>query len=121
MLSGRSFDCLAQAQLQASQQLAACLARLDDVVDVAPLGRGIRVGVLLGVLGDELETALRAAIKDFRSNFVPSEGAAAFKEKPAEALTDEEKEALKKFRRPTPDEIREKAGPAGESSVQLPG
>ncbi len=74
-----------------------------------------------GALGDELETALRAAIKDFRSNFVPSEGAAAFKEKPAEALTDEEKEALKKFRRPTPDEIREKAGPAGESSVQLPG
>jgi len=64
---------------------------------------------------------IRAAIKDFRSNFVPSEGAAAFKEKPAEALTDEEKEALKKFRRPTPDEIREKAGPAGESSVQLPG
>jgi F-type H+-transporting ATPase subunit alpha len=75
-----------------------------------------------GALGDELIAALRAAIKDFRSNFEPSDGGGGgLKEKPADALTDEEQEALKKFRRPTPEEIRQKAGPAGESPVQLPG
>ena len=32
----------------------------------------------------------------------------------ATPLTEEEQEALKKFRRPTEEEFREKAGPAGE-------
>ena len=34
--------------------LAAGLGRVDHVVDVAPLGGGVRVGVLLGVLGHQL-------------------------------------------------------------------
>ena len=54
VLSRRSLDRLAQAELQAADELAARLARLDDVVDVAALGRHVRVGEPRRVLGDEL-------------------------------------------------------------------
>ncbi|HYV01321.1 MAG TPA: F0F1 ATP synthase subunit alpha, partial [Actinomycetota bacterium] len=74
-----------------------------------------------GALSDELTEALRAAIKDFRSVFVPSEGQPPLKEAAAQPLTEVEQEALKRFRRPTPEEFEARAGHAGESSVQLPG
>jgi F-type H+-transporting ATPase subunit alpha len=76
-----------------------------------------------GALPDELQTALEAAIRDFRVIFQPSEGQPPLKEGAAEALTEEQQEALKKFRRPSPEEIERKAGPAGEApgGVQLPG
>jgi F-type H+-transporting ATPase subunit alpha len=76
-----------------------------------------------GALPDELQTTLEAAIKDFRLTFQPSEGQPPLKEGAAEPLTDEQQEALKKFRRPSPEEFEKKAGPAGEArgGVQLPG
>jgi F-type H+-transporting ATPase subunit alpha len=76
-----------------------------------------------GALPDELQTELEAAIKDFRLTFQPSEGQPPLKEGAADPLTDEQQEALKKFRRPSPEEIEKKAGPAGEApgGVQLPG
>ncbi|HJP66218.1 MAG TPA: F0F1 ATP synthase subunit alpha, partial [Actinomycetota bacterium] len=67
-----------------------------------------------GELSDELADKLRSAIKEFRSTFQPSEGAE-LKEAEAEPLSEEELERLKKFRRPTEEEYREKAGPAGEA------
>ena len=39
----------------------------------------------------------------------------------AEPLEELQHESLKKFRRPTPEEVRQKAGPTGSSEVQLPG
>jgi F-type H+-transporting ATPase subunit alpha len=76
-----------------------------------------------GELTDEVQKELEAAIKDFRSTFQPSEGQAPLKEAAADPLEGLEQEALKKFRRPTPQEIQAKAGPAGEApgGVQLPG
>jgi F-type H+-transporting ATPase subunit alpha len=74
-----------------------------------------------GALPDDLAERLREAIRDFRAIFQPSEGQPPLKEAAASPLIDEQQEALKKFRRPTPEEIRQKAGPAGKSEVQLPG
>jgi F-type H+-transporting ATPase subunit alpha len=73
-----------------------------------------------GELPENLSHKLEAAIRDFRASFLTSEGAP-LKEAQAEPLTDEEQEALKRFRRPSPEEFQKKAGPAGESPVQLPG
>jgi F-type H+/Na+-transporting ATPase subunit alpha len=72
-----------------------------------------------GALSDELAEKLKGAIKDFRSTFQPSEGSS-LKEAEAEPLSEEELERLKKFRRPTEEEFRQKAGPAGEG-VGTPG
>jgi F-type H+-transporting ATPase subunit alpha len=76
-----------------------------------------------GALSDELEQSLEATIKDFRLLFEPSEGQPPLKERQAEALMGEEQEALKRFRRPSPEDVAKKAGPAGEArgGVQLPG
>ena len=74
-----------------------------------------------GALPDDLAEKLREAIREFRAIFQPSEGQPPLKEAEASPLTEEQQEALKKFRRPTPEEVREKAGPAGQSEVQLPG
>jgi len=68
-----------------------------------------------GSLPDDLADALRAGIKEFRSTFQPSGDRGPLKEASAEPLTDEEQEALKKFRRPTPEEFEKKAGPAGQA------
>jgi F-type H+-transporting ATPase subunit alpha len=73
-----------------------------------------------GALPEELIESLRAAVQDFKSTFVPSEGAE-LKEAAARSLSEEEQEALKRFRRPTPEEFEAKAGHAGGSGVQLPG
>jgi F-type H+/Na+-transporting ATPase subunit alpha len=76
-----------------------------------------------GALAEEVQQELEAAIKDFRSMFRPSEGEGPLKEPGAEALTDEEQESLKRFRRPSPEEVMRKAGPGGDApgGVQLPG
>ena len=64
----------------------------------------------------------RAAIKDFRTTFQVSEGAQPLKEGSAQPLSKEEQEALKRFRRPSPEEYRERAGPAADAGgAQLPG
>ena len=68
-----------------------------------------------GALSDELADALRAALKEFRSTFMPSGDRGPLKEAEATPLTEEEQEALKKFRRPTEEEFRKKAGPAGKA------
>ncbi|HEX8099016.1 MAG TPA: F0F1 ATP synthase subunit alpha [Actinomycetota bacterium] len=74
-----------------------------------------------GDLPDDVAEGLRAAIKEFRSAFQPSEGAE-LKEEDAEPLSSEEQEALKRFRRPSTEEYREKAGPGSKAGgAQLPG
>ena len=73
-----------------------------------------------GELPEDLAERLEAAIKEFRASFMPSVGGP-LKEAQAKPLTDEEQEALKRFRRPTPEEFEKKAGHAGKSEVQLPG
>ncbi len=73
-----------------------------------------------GELPEDLAERLEAAIKEFRASFLTSEGRP-LKEAEAQPLTDEEQEALKRFRRPTPEEFEKKAGHAGKSEVQLPG
>ncbi len=67
-----------------------------------------------GALSDELAETLRGAIKELRSTFQPTGDRGPLKEAGATPLSEEEQEALKKFRRPTEEEFRQKAGPAGE-------
>src|SRR5207244_13087292 len=67
-----------------------------------------------GALSDELGEFLRAAIEEFRSTFQLSGDRGPLKEAEAKPLTEEQQEALKRFRRPTEEEFRKKAGPAGE-------
>jgi hypothetical protein len=75
-----------------------------------------------GTLPDELAEKLKGAIKDFRSTFQTAEGAPPLKEAEATPLEEEAAEALKKFRRPSPEEFQKKAGPAGKTpGAQLPG
>ncbi|HXF57124.1 MAG TPA: F0F1 ATP synthase subunit alpha [Actinomycetota bacterium] len=74
-----------------------------------------------GDLAEETEEALRAAIKEFRATFQTSEGARALREAEAAPLSEEEQEALKRFRRPTPEEYERKAGRPTEAPTQLPG
>jgi F-type H+-transporting ATPase subunit alpha len=74
-----------------------------------------------GTLPDDVAEQLREAIKEFRETFQVSEGHPPLKEAAAPPLMDEQQEVLKKYRRPRPEEIHEKAGPAGKSEVQLPG
>ncbi len=83
----------------------------------ADIGRAIAEK---GELPEEISERLRGAIMDFRASFIPSQGGP-LKEARAEPLTEEEQEALKKFRRPTREEFEKKAGHPGESGVQLPG
>src|SRR5437763_11201646 len=68
-----------------------------------------------GALSDELGEFLRAAIEEFRSTFQLSGDRGPLKEAEAKPLTEEQQEALKRFRRPTEEEFRKKAGPAGEA------
>jgi F-type H+-transporting ATPase subunit alpha len=76
-----------------------------------------------GALSDDLQASLREAIEAFRDLFHVTEGGRALKEAESEALAEEEQEALKRFRRPTPEEYQSQAGPAGEAAggTQLPG
>jgi F-type H+-transporting ATPase subunit alpha len=75
-----------------------------------------------GTLSDEAQTSLREAIEAFRSTFRITEGGALLKEAEAAALDEEGQEALKRFRRPTPEEYQAKAGAAGDAGgTQLPG
>jgi F-type H+/Na+-transporting ATPase subunit alpha len=74
-----------------------------------------------GDLTDEVADGLRAALKEFRSTFQPSEGGE-LKEAEASPLSEEEQEALKRYRRPSPDEYQKKAGPGSKAGgAQLPG
>ena len=66
-----------------------------------------------------MEEKLRTAVEEFKRDFVPSETAAPIAEE-ADALTEEEQERLRRYRRPTPDEYRESAGPAGAGSAGTP-
>jgi F-type H+-transporting ATPase subunit alpha len=81
------------------------------------IGRGIAES---GKLADEAAEQLGAAVRDFRSGFAPSQGAA-LKEAAAAPMTDEEQETMKKFRRPTAEEFEAVAGPTAGTDVQLPG
>jgi F-type H+-transporting ATPase subunit alpha len=68
----------------------------------------------------EVEEQLRAAVEEFKRDFVPSGQAAAPAQEEAEGLTEEEQERLRRYRRPTEQEFREKAGPAGAGSAGAP-
>ena len=72
-----------------------------------------------GDLPKDVEEKLRTAVEEFKRDFVPSETAAPIAEE-ADALTEEEQERLRRYRRPTPDEYRESAGPAGAGSAGAP-
>jgi len=73
-----------------------------------------------GELPEDLVGKLDGAIGVFRSGFMTSEGRP-LKEAEAEPLTGEEQEAVKRFRRPSPEEVQRRAGPAGASRAQPPG
>jgi F-type H+-transporting ATPase subunit alpha len=68
----------------------------------------------------ELEEQLRAAVEEFKRDFVPSGPAAAPTQEEPEGLTEEEQERLRRYRRPTQEEFREKAGPSGGGSAGAP-
>ena len=72
-----------------------------------------------GDLPKDVEEKLRTAVEEFKRDFVPSETAAPTAEE-ADALTEEEQERLRRYRRPTADEYRESAGPAGAGSAGTP-
>jgi F-type H+-transporting ATPase subunit alpha len=72
-----------------------------------------------GEFPPEIEEKLRTAVEEFKRDFVPSV-AAAPKEDEAEALTEEEQERLRRYRRPTQDEFSQQVGPAGEGSAGAP-
>ena len=57
MLALRQLFALRLEQFETGDQLHARLGRVDDVVDVAAFRCGIRVRILLGVLGDEFSAA----------------------------------------------------------------
>jgi len=73
-----------------------------------------------GDFPEELEQKLREAVQEFKGGFEPSESVPTPSGQDAEPLTEEEQERLKKFRRPTQDEVRQKAGPAGQGSSGAP-
>jgi F-type H+-transporting ATPase subunit alpha len=69
----------------------------------------------------EVEEQLRAAVEEFKRDFVPSGTTGVpVEEEAAQGLTEEEQERLRRYRRPTEEEFREAAGPAGEGSVGAP-
>jgi F-type H+-transporting ATPase subunit alpha len=68
-----------------------------------------------GDFPEDVEASLRAAVEEFKRDFVPSVATTPHEAEP-EALTEEEQERLQRFRRPTEEEVRQKAGPAGEGS-----
>ncbi|HXY72610.1 MAG TPA: F0F1 ATP synthase subunit alpha, partial [Actinomycetota bacterium] len=68
-----------------------------------------------GDFPEDVEVSLRSAVEEFKRDFVPSVATSPH-EAEAEALTEEEQERLQRFRRPTEEEVHEKAGPAGEGS-----
>jgi len=75
-----------------------------------------------GALSDDLAKTLEEAIRDFRMTFQPSKGHPPLKEAGAEPLAELEQEALKRFRRPSPEEFQRRAGPAADAGgAQVPG
>jgi len=54
---------LRERRLERVDQVAARLARLDHLVDVAALGRRVRIGERLSVLGDQLGPARLGVIR----------------------------------------------------------
>jgi F-type H+-transporting ATPase subunit alpha len=72
-----------------------------------------------GELPKDVEEKLRTAVEEFKRDFVPTETAAP-KAEEGDALTEEEQERLRRYRRPTQDEYREKAGPAGGGAAGTP-
>jgi F-type H+-transporting ATPase subunit alpha len=139
----RVVEVLKQPQFQpmpVEQQVAVIFAVTQGFMDDVPVEDvkrfetelleylGSRHGDLLrtiaeqGTLSDETGGALREAIEAFRSTFRITEGGALLKEAEATALDEEGQEALKRFRRPSPEEYQAKAGAAGEAGgTQLPG
>ena len=57
MLTPREFFPLGAQHLETSHNLLSSFSRVDDIIDVPTLGCGIGVGVLLGVLRDQLTTS----------------------------------------------------------------
>jgi F-type H+/Na+-transporting ATPase subunit alpha len=75
-----------------------------------------------GDLPEEVEGKLRDAVTDFARRFRTSEGKPALKEEPVEPMDEDEQEqeTVKTYRRDTPEEISEKAGPAGQGGQGTP-
>jgi F-type H+-transporting ATPase subunit alpha len=75
-----------------------------------------------GDLPDEVEGQLRDAVTEFARRFRTSEGKPALREEQVEPMEEgeEEQESVRTYRRDTPEEYEEKAGPAGEGSQGTP-
>jgi F-type H+-transporting ATPase subunit alpha len=71
-----------------------------------------------GDLSDETESALRAAVTDYKATFAPSGATQVLHE--ADALENEGQEVITTHQRPTRDEFDRSAGPAGQGSQGAP-
>jgi F-type H+-transporting ATPase subunit alpha len=81
------------------------------------IGQAIRNS---GDLSEDTESQLKAAVEEFKGTFAPSGDAPPPKEAEAEELEGEEQEAVRRFRRPKPEDVERKAGPAGQGSQGAP-
>ncbi len=75
-----------------------------------------------GDLPDEVESQLRDAVTEFARRFRTSEGKPALKEEKVEPMDEDEmgQESVRTYRRDTPEERAEKAGPAGRGAQGTP-
>jgi F-type H+/Na+-transporting ATPase subunit alpha len=75
-----------------------------------------------GDLPEEVEAKLRDAVTAFARRFRTSEGKPALKEEQVEPMDEDEQEqeTIETYRRDTPEEISEKAGPAGQGARGTP-
>ncbi|HZD68215.1 MAG TPA: F0F1 ATP synthase subunit alpha [Actinomycetes bacterium] len=75
-----------------------------------------------GDLPDEVESQLRDAVTEFARRFRTSDGQPAVREEPVEPMGEDEEaqEAVKAYRRDTPEEFDRKAGPAGQGASGTP-
>src|SRR6266545_4180050 len=75
-----------------------------------------------GTLPDEVEEKLREAVTEFARRFRSSEGRPAVRDENVEPMDEDEEgqESVRTYRRDTPEEAREKRGPAGQGASGTP-
>src|SRR6266542_3597024 len=75
-----------------------------------------------GTLPDEVEEKLREAATEFARRFRSSEGKPAVRDENVEPMDEDEEgqESVRTYRRDTPEEAREKRGPAGQGASGTP-
>jgi len=75
-----------------------------------------------GTLPEDVEARLREAVTEFARRFRTSDGRPALKEEPVEPMGEDEEgqEAVRRYRRDTPEEFEAKSGPAGQGASGTP-